>query len=93
MPSQTQAANDSGGTFTTNAIGDYTYTFKTKAPATFDPTVTTSIGVSAHRDLSAYGTFDEWSTDWQRCLQFRSQRLPGDGHETGRDHRRLQPVP
>src|ERR1019366_1428105 len=24
-PPQTQAANDSGGTFTTNAIGDYTY--------------------------------------------------------------------
>jgi OmcA/MtrC family decaheme c-type cytochrome len=61
-PSQTQAANDSGGTFTTNAIGDYTYTFKTKAPATFDATVTHSIGVSARRDLSAYGNFDEWST-------------------------------
>jgi len=36
MPPQTQAANDSGGTFTTNAIGDYTYTFKTKAPVTFE---------------------------------------------------------
>ena len=61
-PSQTQAANDSGGTFTTNAIGDYTYTFKTKAPVTFDATVTHSIGVSAQRDLSEYGTYDEWST-------------------------------
>src|ERR1035437_9982704 len=30
--SQTQAANDSGGTWATNAVGDYTYTFKTKAP-------------------------------------------------------------
>ncbi|HUA63325.1 MAG TPA: OmcA/MtrC family decaheme c-type cytochrome [Verrucomicrobiae bacterium] len=60
-PSQTQAANDSGGTFTMNAIGDYTYTFKTKAPANFDPTVTHSVGVSAYRNLSAYGTFDEWS--------------------------------
>jgi OmcA/MtrC family decaheme c-type cytochrome len=60
-PSQTQAANDSGGTFTTNVIGDYTYTFKTKAPVTFDPTVSHSIGVSAQRDLSQYGTFDEWS--------------------------------
>ena len=39
-PSQTQAANDSGGTFAMNAIGDYTYTFKTKAPATFDATAT-----------------------------------------------------
>lgn len=60
-PSQTQAANDSGGAFFTNAIGDYTYVFKTKAPATFDATATHSIGVSAQRDLSQYGTFDEWS--------------------------------
>src|SRR5271157_3904 len=60
-PSQTQAANDSGGTFVTNAIGDYTYTFKTKAPTTFDPTVTHSIGVSAQRNLAEFGTFDEWS--------------------------------
>jgi OmcA/MtrC family decaheme c-type cytochrome len=60
-PSQTQAANDSGGTFTTNALGDYTYTFKTKAPTTFDAGATHSIGVSAQRNLSEYGTFDEWS--------------------------------
>ena len=60
-PSQTQAANDSGGTFATNAIGDYMYTFKTKAPANFDATVTHSIGVSAQRNLAEFGTFDEWS--------------------------------
>src|ERR1035441_9749215 len=60
-PSQTQAANDSGGTFTTNAVGDYTYIFKTKAPATFDATVTNAIGVSAQRNLAEFGTFDEWS--------------------------------
>src|SRR5208283_2540227 len=60
-PSQTQAANDSGGTFATNAVGDYTYTFKTKAPASFDATVTHSIGVSAQRNLAEFGTFDEWS--------------------------------
>jgi len=60
-PPQVQAANDSGGTFATNALGDYTYTFKTKAPANFDPTVTHSIGVSAFRNLAEFGTFDEWS--------------------------------
>ncbi len=60
-PPQIQAANDSGGTFAMNVVGDYTYTFKTKAPATFDNTVTHSIGVSAQRDLSEYGNFDEWS--------------------------------
>ena len=69
-PSQTQAANDSGGTFTTNAIGDYTYTFKTKAPLTFDPSVTTSVGVSAQRDLSAFGTFDEWSETGNDVFSF-----------------------
>jgi len=60
-PPQTQAANDSGGTFSTNAVGDYTYTFKTKAPVTFDATATHAIGVSAQRSLTEYGTFDEWS--------------------------------
>ena len=60
-PAQTQAGTDSGGTFTTNAVGDYTYTFKTKAPAGFDQTVTHSIGVSAQRDLSEFMTYDEWS--------------------------------
>ena len=60
-PSQTQAANDSGGVFTQNAIGDYTYTFKTKAPTGFDATTTHAIGVSAFRNLAEYGTFEEWS--------------------------------
>lgn len=58
-PSQIQAANDSGGTFTQNTIGDYTYTFKTKAPAGFDQTATHSVGISSFRDLSAYGNFQE----------------------------------
>ena len=60
-PPQTQRSTYSGGTFTNNAIGDYTSTFKTKAPANFDPTVTHAIGVSTQRDLSEFGTFDEWS--------------------------------
>jgi OmcA/MtrC family decaheme c-type cytochrome len=60
-PNQIQAANDSGGTFATNAVGDYTYTFKTKAPTSFDAAATHSIGVSAQRNLSEFGTFDEWS--------------------------------
>lgn len=60
-PSQTQAANDSGGVVTNNADGDYAYTFKTKAPITFDPTATHTIGVSVNRDLSEFITYDEWS--------------------------------
>ena len=58
---QIQAANDSGGTWTKNADGDYTYTFKTKAPTTFDPKVTHAIGVSANRNLSEFIEQDEWA--------------------------------
>lgn len=49
-----QATSDSGGTFQTNADGDYTYTFKNKAPAGFDKTATHSIGMWAARDLSEF---------------------------------------
>ena len=60
-PAQIQAGNDSGGTFTKNTDGDYTYTFKTKAPAGYDRTVTHAIGVSARRDLTEFMTYDEWT--------------------------------
>ncbi len=60
-PSQTQAATDTGGTWKTNAIGDYTYTFATKAPANFDATVTHAIGVTAQRDLSEFITYAEFA--------------------------------
>jgi OmcA/MtrC family decaheme c-type cytochrome len=49
-----QATYDSGGTFTMNADGDYTYTFKNKAPSGYDRTATHSIGVWAARDLSEF---------------------------------------
>ena len=60
-PSQIQAANDSGGTFTRNADGDYTYTFKTRAPVGFDATATHAIGVSANRNLTEFMTYSEWA--------------------------------
>ncbi len=52
--SATQASGDSGGSFTANADGDYTYTFKTRAPSGFDATATHTIGVYGSRDLSAF---------------------------------------
>ncbi|MEO8597429.1 MAG: OmcA/MtrC family decaheme c-type cytochrome [Candidatus Solibacter sp.] len=58
---QIQAANDSGGIWTKNGDGDYTYTFKTKAPTTFDTKVTHAIGVSARRDLSEFIEQEEWA--------------------------------
>ncbi|MEO8660564.1 MAG: OmcA/MtrC family decaheme c-type cytochrome, partial [Bryobacteraceae bacterium] len=75
-PSQTQAATDSGGTFTKNADGDYTYTFKTKAPVGFDATATHAIGVSAQRDLSEFMTYDEWSETSNDVLNFVPNGAP-----------------
>ena len=50
----TQAAGDSGGTTTTNAVGDYIYTFKNKAPAGFDATATNRIGIYGSRNLTQW---------------------------------------
>ncbi|HTS24584.1 MAG TPA: OmcA/MtrC family decaheme c-type cytochrome [Bryobacteraceae bacterium] len=50
----TQAAGDSGGTTTTVAVGEYVYTFKTKAPSNFDPTVTNRIGIYGSRNLTQW---------------------------------------
>ena len=54
----TQAAADSGGTTQTVAVGEYIYTFKTKAVAqsggAFDPTVTTRIGIYGSRNLTEF---------------------------------------
>jgi OmcA/MtrC family decaheme c-type cytochrome len=50
-----QAGTDSGGTYTRNADGDYTYTFKTTVPSNYDPAATHSIGIYATRNLG------EWS--------------------------------
>ena len=50
----TQAAADSGGMFVTNADGDYTYTFKTKAPAGFDVTATHTVAVYGSRNLTGF---------------------------------------
>ena len=35
-------------------LGQYQYTFKAKAPAGFDPTVTTTVAVDGNRDLTAF---------------------------------------
>ncbi len=50
-----QAGSDTGGTFTANGDGDYTYKFGTKAPAGLDATATHTIGVFGSRDLTPFG--------------------------------------
>jgi OmcA/MtrC family decaheme c-type cytochrome len=49
-----QAATDSGGTWTKNGDGDYTYTFKTKAPNPFNAGATHRAGCQSSRDLSEF---------------------------------------
>ena len=50
----TQAAADSGGTTQTVALGEYVYTFHTKAAAGFDPTATHRIGIYSSRNLTEW---------------------------------------
>jgi len=47
--SAVQAGTDSGGTYAKVADGEYTYTFRTTVPATYDPTLTHSIGMYSSR--------------------------------------------
>jgi OmcA/MtrC family decaheme c-type cytochrome len=54
ISSTNQAGADSGGTYTTVNTGQYTYTFKTKAPSGFDAGVTTTIGIYGSRDLTEF---------------------------------------
>jgi OmcA/MtrC family decaheme c-type cytochrome len=54
----TQPTSDSGGTYVANADGSYTYTYGTKAPAGFDPTITTTIGIYASRSLTSFGLLE-----------------------------------
>lgn len=49
-----QAGTDSGGVFEKVAEGEYVYTFRTRAPAGFDRTVTHTIGAYATRDLAEF---------------------------------------
>ncbi len=53
--SATQGTADSGGTYTRNAEGDYTYVFRTTVPSGFDMSATLSVGMYATRDLSEFG--------------------------------------
>jgi len=49
-----QASADSGGATQTVAVGEYIYTFKTKAPAGFDATATNRIGIYGSRNLTQW---------------------------------------
>jgi len=50
----THPSADSGGTTTTVAVGEYVYTFASKAPSGFDPTVTHRVGIYGSRNLTQW---------------------------------------
>ena len=50
----TQAAADTGGTYTKLADGQYRYVFGTKAPSGFDRSATHTIGIYGSRDLQEF---------------------------------------
>jgi OmcA/MtrC family decaheme c-type cytochrome len=52
--SATQAAADTGGTYTVLGDGEYRYTFRTRAPGGFDRTATHTIGVYSSRNLNEF---------------------------------------
>jgi len=59
--SAVQASTDSGGTWTQTGDGQYTYTFKTKAPQGYDQTATHTIGAYSSRDLSEFDAGVQYS--------------------------------
>ena len=73
-----QATSDSGGTTTTIAVGEYTYTFGTKAPTSFDPTASHRIGIYGSRNLTTW----DLGTDYASVTY---DFVPSGGTPTPRD--------
>ncbi len=57
-----QPGADSGGSVTSVAPGQYTYTFHTAAPSGFDATATHTIGIYGSRNVTAYGLPTEYAS-------------------------------
>src|ERR1035438_9026117 len=62
IPSVTQAAADSGGSYTQLAVGQYVYKFAAKAPAGFDPTATNTIGIYGSRSLTTFNLGTDYAS-------------------------------
>lgn len=61
--SATQAGTDTGGVWTVNGDGDYTYRFGIKAPANIDRNATHSIGLYSSRNLTQFDMGTQYSND------------------------------
>jgi OmcA/MtrC family decaheme c-type cytochrome len=61
--SATQAAGENNGTFAQIGEGEYTYTFRAKAPSTMDRGATHSIGAYGSRNLSEFSLGTQFDDD------------------------------
>jgi len=59
-----RAGGDSGGTQTTVALGEYVYTYATKAPSGFDATATHRVGIYGSRNLTQWGLGTNYADTW-----------------------------
>ena len=88
--SATQAAADSGGTWTDLEVGHSTYKFKTALPEGYDVTKTHTLAIYATRNTSDFigkNYYDNVEHDFRPDGQDVTRDLGQD------DQRRLQPVP
>jgi OmcA/MtrC family decaheme c-type cytochrome len=61
--SAVQATGENTGTWTKVADGEYTYTFRAKAPAGFDGTVTHTVGIYGSRNLTEFDMGTNYDDD------------------------------
>ena len=59
-----RAGGDSGGSQTTVALGEYVYTYATKAPSGFDATATHRVGIYGSRNLTQWGLGTNYADTW-----------------------------
>jgi hypothetical protein len=74
----TQATTDSGGTYTTIATGEYTYTFATKLPTSFDQTATHRLGIYGSRNLTVWDLGTNYADTWFDWVPDGSKPAPRD---------------
>lgn len=63
----TQATSENNGTFQQRADGEYTYTFATKVPTTFDGSATHRLAIYGNRNLTEFDlgiSYDDAFYDW-----------------------------
>jgi OmcA/MtrC family decaheme c-type cytochrome len=72
-----QAAADSGGVWAKVGEGEYTYTFRTKLPATYEKGSTHAVGVYANRNITEFGLGESLDDDVYTFVPDNSSKPAG----------------